>query len=137
MTIDNGGQGFENVSGTWAAGTGVTGYYGANYLSRAAGTGGSVVRWRPALPGDGRYEVQVSYAAASNRATNAPYTVHHAEGTDIVLVNQKLRGTPESRGGEWVSLGVFTFAAGISGSVELSDNANGFVIADAVRFLRK
>ncbi|GAA3774097.1 hypothetical protein GCM10022225_72260 [Plantactinospora mayteni] len=137
VTVDNGEKGFETVSGTWTAGTGVAGYYGSNYLSRAAGTGANVVRWRPALPGDGRYEVLVSYPAASNRATNTPYTVHHAEGNDVVPVDQRVRGVPEPRGGEWASLGIFTFTAGISGSVELSDNANGFVIADAVRFLRK
>ncbi|MEV4619162.1 exo-alpha-sialidase [Asanoa sp. NPDC049573] len=137
VTIDNGEKGFETVAGTWSAGTGVAGYYGSNYLSRAAGTGANVVRWRPALPGDGPYEVLVSYAAASNRATNAPYTVVHAGGTDVVPVDQTVRGAPEPRGGEWVSLGVFGFGAGIDGSVSLNDNANGFVIADAVRFVRR
>jgi hypothetical protein len=96
-----------------------------------------VVRWRPALPGSGPYEVLVSYAAASNRAPDAPYTVVHAAGTEVVRVDQTVRGAPEPRGGEWVSLGVFPFAAGIGGSVSLSDVAGGYVVADAVRFVRR
>ena len=115
----------------------MVGFFGANYLSRAAGTGASIVRWRPVVPGDGQYEVRVSYTAASNRATNAPYTVDHQGGTTTVAVNQKLRGTPDVRGGEWASLGVFTFAAGLDSTIELTDNADGYVVADAVRFLRK
>ena len=137
VTIDNGEKGFETVAGSWSGGTGVAGYYGSNYLSRAPGTGTNAVRWRPALPGDGPYEVLVSYAAASNRATDAPYTVVHAAGTEVVRVDQTVRGAPESRGGEWVSLGVFRFAAGIGGSVSLSDVASGYVVADAVRFVRR
>jgi hypothetical protein len=138
VTLDNSAtQGFQVVAGTWAAGTGVAGYYGANYLSHAAGTGTSVVRWRPVVPGDGQYEVRVSYTTASNRATNAPYTVTHLGGTDTVAVNQKVRGTPDLRGGEWASLGVFTFAAGLDSTVELSDNADGFVVADAIKLIRQ
>ncbi|HTJ31755.1 MAG TPA: exo-alpha-sialidase [Dactylosporangium sp.] len=137
VTIDNGEPGYQVLSGTWSSGTGVAGYYGANYASHAAGTGTSAVRWRPALPGDDEYEVLVSYTAASNRATNATYTVNHAGGSTPVGVNQKVAGTPEARGGEWASLGVFAFHGGIDGNVELSDAADGFVIADAVRFRRR
>jgi hypothetical protein len=137
ITMDNAGLGYAVVSGTWAAGTGVAGYYGSNYSSHAAGTGTSVVRWQPAVPGDGQYEVRVSYTPASNRATNAPYTVNHAGGATVVPVNQVLAGTPDPRGGTWVSLGVFPFQAGLGATIELSDQANGFVIADAIRLLRQ
>jgi hypothetical protein len=34
-----------------------------------------------------------------------------------------------------VSLGTFTFTAGLDNYVELTDNADGVVIADAVRWL--
>jgi hypothetical protein len=114
----------------------VAGYYGSNYLSHAAGDGSAVVRWRPALPGDDRYEVRVSYSAASNRATNATYVVHHAGGSTPVQVNQRLRGVPEPRGGEWTSLGVFSFQAGIAAHIDLTDAADGVVIADAIKLLR-
>jgi hypothetical protein len=81
--------------------------------------------------------VRVSYTAASNRATNATYAVNHQGGTDNVAVNQKLPGTPDVRGGEWASLGVFTFAAGLDSTVELTDNADGFVVADAIKLIHQ
>ncbi|MEV0648261.1 exo-alpha-sialidase [Phytomonospora sp. NPDC050363] len=135
-TVDNSEQGFQVLSGTWATATGTPGYYGGNYRSAAAGTGASVVRFRPSLPADGEYEVRVSYTAHANRATNAPYTVHHANGSHLILVDQTEQGEADVRTGQWTSLGVFTFKAGVDSVVELSDLANGVVIADAVRFLR-
>jgi hypothetical protein len=137
VIVDNAGLGYQVVSGTWSAGTSVAGYYGSNYVSHAAGTGTSLVRWRPALGGDGGYDVQVSYTAFSNRATNARYTLHHAEGDTVVTVNQRVAGVPDPRGGTWLSLGVFPFLAGIDGWIELDDNADGFVVADAVRLIRQ
>ena len=62
--------------------------------------------------------------------------MHHAAGTTTVTVNQRVRGVPDPRTGEWVSLGTFTLGSGIDSFVELSDNADGYVIADAVRFRR-
>ncbi|TDD59472.1 hypothetical protein E1263_14920 [Kribbella antibiotica] len=136
ITVDNDGLGFE-VVGDWNSARSIAGYYGFNYLTHPKGTGANLVRFRPALPGDGRYEVLVSYTADPNRASNAKYAVHHATGTTTVTVNQRLRATPDDRTGEWKSLGVFTFKAGIAGYVQLTDAADGFVIADAVRFRRQ
>lgn len=137
VVVDNQStQGFQVVSGTWSAATGVAGFYGGNYLSHAAGTGSSVVRWQPAVPGDGRYEVRVSYTAFANRASNAPYTVTHRDGVDTVTVDQRVLGAPDVHGGEWASLGVFSLAAGLATTITLSDAADGFVIADAVKLVR-
>ncbi|GAB3923864.1 hypothetical protein GCM10029976_014720 [Kribbella albertanoniae] len=136
VTVDNDGLGFE-VVGTWNSARGIPGYYGFNYLTHPRGTGTNYARFRPAIPGDGRYEVLVSYTADPNRASNAKYAIHHATGTTTVTVNQRVRATPDdARTGEWKSLGTFTFKAGIAGYVQLTDAADGFVIADAVRFRR-
>jgi hypothetical protein len=137
ITVDNGELGFGIVSGSWPSSRGVPGYFGFNYLSHGPGTGSSAVSWRPALTGDDRYEVLVSYAAGTNRATNATYTVHHADGSTPVAVNQQVAGAAEPRGGEWTSLGVFPFRGGIDGQVVLTDAADRTVIADAVRFRRQ
>ncbi|WP_405058741.1 exo-alpha-sialidase [Kribbella sp. NBC_01505] len=136
VTVDNDGLGFE-VVGEWNSARSIAGYYGFNYLTHPKGTGTSLARFRPALPADGRYEVLVSYTADPNRASNAKYAVHHATGTSTITVNQRVRATPDNRTGEWKSLGIFTFKAGIAGYVQLSDAADGFVIADAVRFRRQ
>ncbi|TCC34649.1 exo-alpha-sialidase [Kribbella sindirgiensis] len=137
VTVDNGGDLGFSVVGTWPSSRGVPGYYGFNYVSHAKGTGANVAQWRPALPGGDRYEVLASYSATTNRATDATYVVHHADGVTPVTVDQTKNGVPEVRTGEWVSLGVFRFAAGLDGYVELSDAANNVVVADAVRFRRQ
>ncbi|MER7694623.1 exo-alpha-sialidase [Streptomyces sp. NPDC097610] len=124
---DNGSSGFTTLSGTWNAGTSVAGYQGANYLTHAAGTGTSVVRWQTDVPTTGTYDVAVWYTEHTNRASNAPYTVTDAKGSTLVRVNQ------QQNGGRWVSLGKYSFTAGTRAVVELSDNANGYVVADAVR----
>ncbi|MET7574076.1 hypothetical protein ABZT04_37170 [Streptomyces sp. NPDC005492] len=117
------------VSGTWNPASGIKGYYGASYRTRAAGTGTSVVRWRSDLPASGMYDVAVWYTDDPNRATNAASTVRYAGGSTVVRVDQT------GRGSRWVSLGSFPFTAGTPAVVELSDDANGYVVADAVRFI--
>jgi hypothetical protein len=136
MLVDNDELGYQALAGTWTAGTGVPGYRGSNYRSAPAGTGERAVRWRLAVPGDGDYEVQVSHAAHENRASNAPFTVTHADGTSVVRVDQRVTGATEPRGGSWVSLGTYRMTAGIT-AIGLTNDADGVVIADAVRLLRR
>jgi hypothetical protein len=135
--VDNAQLGFEIVSGTWGtSAAGTQGAWNSNYRHHARGTGASVVRWRPAVPRTGRYEIQSSILPFPNRATNAPFTVHHGDGTSTtVRINQQLAGEWDVRGTQWQSLGEFDLVAGISASVELSDDANGVVAADAIRLL--
>ncbi|MFE4534695.1 xanthan lyase, partial [Streptomyces scopuliridis] len=71
----------------------------------------------------------VWYTAHTNRASDAPYVVNHADGSATVRVDQR------ERGGQWVSLGSYAFTAGRPATVELSDAADGYVVADAVRLI--
>ncbi|WP_405146566.1 exo-alpha-sialidase [Sphaerisporangium sp. NBC_01403] len=135
VVVDNDELGYQVVSGTWSAGTSVAGYRGGNYRSAPAGTGERVVRWRPVVPHDGDYEVQVSHTAHENRASDAPFTIIHAGGTSVVRVDQRVPGVTEPRGGSWVSLGTYRMTEGPA-TIELSNAANGVVVADAVRLLR-
>lgn len=44
----------------------------------------------------------------------------------------------QATGATWVSLGTYAFTAGTTGSVRITTTGtNGFVIADAVRFLKQ
>ncbi|UIX29689.1 golvesin C-terminal-like domain-containing protein [Streptomyces sp. GQFP] len=124
---DNDSAEFDTVSGEWNNASGVAGYYGPNYRTRPAGTGSAVVRWRLDVPADGAYDVAVRYTAHTNRASNAPYVVNHADGSTVIPVDQR------ERGGQWVSLGNFRFTPGQPATIELSDAADGYVVADAVR----
>ncbi|HUF82822.1 MAG TPA: hypothetical protein VMN03_16930, partial [Burkholderiales bacterium] len=112
-------------TGTWPASTSVSGYLGSNYQHHAAGTGSDVFTWTLEVPSAGTYEVYARWTQHANRATNAKYTVNHAGGQDVVTVNQRVSGA------RWKLLGTYGFDAGAA-LVRLSDEANGYVIADAV-----
>jgi RHS repeat-associated protein len=73
--------------------------------------------------------VYARWVAASTNASNAPFTVQYSGGSQAIAVNQR------SSGGQWMLLGSFAFTAGTAGSVTLTDNANGVVIADAVKLV--
>lgn len=88
----------------------------------------------PELPESGKYEVRISYPANSNRASNTPVTIQHAEGSKSLTVNQK---SNEGDKNGFVSLGTFLFNAG-EGSVMVSNKGtDGYVVIDAVQFLKK
>jgi hypothetical protein len=90
-------------------------------------------RYTPDLPRAGKYEVRLSYSPSSNRASNVPVTVTHADGKTTVKVNQR---KPPAIDGGFVSLGVFRFARGKAGSVEVSNrDVDGHVVIDAVPWL--
>jgi hypothetical protein len=93
---------------------------------------GCTATWTPNLPEAGDYNVYAWWPAYSNQATNAKYTVHYDGGvSDPIEVNQK----EQAYGSKWNLLGNFPFAAGSSGYVVLSDAADGYVVADAVKFI--
>ncbi len=116
------------VVGTWPTGGGQTAF-GSSFRTHAAGTGTNSFTWTPTLPSSGSYRVYSRWVAGADRATNATYEITGTAGTTTVAVNQQLRD------GEWVLLGTFAMAPGVGHNVRLTDNANGLVVADAVKFV--
>ncbi len=115
--------------GSWPTSTYYPGYYGNNYQWNSAGSGADTATWSFNIPSAGSYQVFARWTSATNRATNAPYTINYAGGSTTVPINQQING------GTWQSLGTFNFNAG-SYNVRLSDLANGEVNADAIRIIR-
>jgi len=69
------------------------------------------------------------WTANANRADGVPVKITYNGGIKDTILNQQINGS------QWVSLGVFSFAAGTSGNVKIENIATtGYVIADAVRF---
>ena len=68
--------------------------------------------------------VSTRWTAHPNRASNATYRIHHASGITEVSVDQ------QHNGGQWHRLGTYTLDG--ASHVELTDQANGYVIADAI-----
>ena len=112
------------VKGNWSTSSTTVGYLGADYLFRTAGDGSATVTWTlPANAAPGRYEIFARWSSGPNRATNATYQI----GTATVSVNQKQNGA------SWQSLGTFELAP--NATVTLSNQADGVVVADALRFV--
>ncbi|MEO0513828.1 MAG: kelch repeat-containing protein [Planctomycetota bacterium] len=116
--------------GSWNFTTNDPGFFGNNYRTdQNSGKGSKTMTYSPQLAESAVYEVLVRYTSTTGRATNVPYTINHAGGSDTVTINQRFFG------GEWVSLGFYPFLNDGSGSVVISNaGTNGTVVADAVRF---
>jgi hypothetical protein len=129
VIVDNGQPGAAQI-GSWTSGAN-PGYWGTGYFhDQNSGKGSKSIRYTPHLPFSGDYDVFGWWVADPNRATNVPYDVVHATGTNRVLVNQTINGS------RWVFLLRTNFTAGQGGGVILrNDGTTGFVIADAVRFM--
>ncbi len=127
--VDNLDAGF-SATGEWTPSTVVSGYWADNYQFNEAGSGADSASWSFDIPASGQYRIYARWTAHENRATNATYTVGH-DGADRHVVVDQTRN-----GGKWYRLGTFNFTGGVSYDVSLSDNANGYVIADAIRWER-
>jgi hypothetical protein len=115
--------------GVWTLGTG--GYLG-DMRSAPAGLGTKTATWNLALR-PGTYDVYATWPPGANRATNAPYTIFDSGvRRATVQVNQKEAPNDGTfNGNTWEKLGTFdvTFNSLV---LQVSDAANGVVVADAV-----
>ncbi|HET6219623.1 MAG TPA: sulfatase-like hydrolase/transferase, partial [Acidobacteriaceae bacterium] len=105
-----------------------SGNYGGASFWTEAGDGSRTALWRGDSPLVGRYKVSVytGLPKVGPLATNARYKIVAEHETQTVMVNQ------QQGAGQWHLLGTFENPR----FVELSNAANGVVVADAVRFER-
>ena len=132
--VDDGDSGF-TTQGNWTT-LDETAYQNDIAFS-AAGTGADRARWSFDVT-PGRYRVSANWSVHPNRATDAPYTVF-AGSTQLgqVDVNQELVPNDlHTDGVAWEDLGGPYDVSGNMLVIELSDQANEYVIADAVRIER-
>lgn len=126
IIVDDEDPGFEVLSGNWPVAS-EDGCYGDLNHGSLKAQGPGEARWTAVVPADGDYEVFARWSECHSRATDTPYTIHHARGAKTVRVNQK------TGGGRWNSLGVYTFSGGAPAVIGISNDANLWVIADAVK----
>lgn len=130
IIVDNGSASGFSTTGTWTASSSSTGYYGSNYLHDEYSSGGKTATFNPTLPESGNYEVQVRWTSNANRASQVPVDIVHTGSTTTISLNQ------QTGGGAWNPVGTYPFAAGTAGRVVIRNTgADGYVIADAVRFV--
>lgn len=142
VIIDNGKPGYTETGTGWftwptpTAGS-PTGYSGTIRATRGAGTGQNTASWSVSnLPLNQQLDVRVTWAAdPANRASNAQYKVF--DGPNLlatVTISQRNQPSGMTVGGvQFQLLGHYTCNTGTL-TVTLSDNCNGVVTADAVRF---
>jgi hypothetical protein len=121
-------------TGAWKVAGKLTALVGASYrhddrVKKSA----AVATFTPDIPADGKYEVRLIYRHASNRAQKARITIRSADGEKVVTQNQRLdcleEGIPRA-------LGVFAFAKGRSGSIDISNaGADGYVVVDGLQLV--
>ncbi|MDY6953365.1 MAG: hypothetical protein SWE60_17790, partial [Thermodesulfobacteriota bacterium] len=73
------------------------------------------------------YNVYARWVTHPNRATDAPYTINYDGGSETIDIDCTTNGCV------WNLLGTYPFAVGTSGSIVLSDDADGILIADAIK----
>jgi hypothetical protein len=122
------------VVGQWQTSQFNAGYVGDGYVhDQNQGKGEKAITYIPTIPASGVYEVRLSYTAGSNRASNVPVTLLHADGELTLTVNQRAAPPIDGR---FVSLGKYRFEKDGAGYLLISnEGTDGHVIADALQWI--
>ncbi len=122
------------TSGVWKSSSATAPFIGFGYRhDDNQADGNAVITFEAALPSAGRYEVQLAYPAHGNRATNVPVTIYHGGGDKTLTINQRKKPSIDE---VFVSLGEYDLSNKAVVSISNKDT-DGYVVADAVRFLLK
>ncbi|QSP93684.1 hypothetical protein LPB19_10760 [Marinobacter salinisoli] len=116
--------------GDWRISDSISGYQGSDYLIVSPGTGTNTATWN--LNIIRQFDVFVKWTSTPRRGSNVKYTVHHLDQnnnlvTETVVIDQT------QNGGEWFKLGTYKMST-LTGRVTINDDADGWVVADAVMF---
>lgn len=127
--IDSDSIGFY-TEGNWTSSTSVSGYQGDHYLQSAPGSGNNVATWN--LNIIRTFDVYAKWTSSGLRGSNVKYVVHYLDDRDN-LVTETVTVDQRQNNGEWVKLGTYRMST-LTGRVTVSDDADGYVVADAVMF---
>jgi hypothetical protein len=132
--IDDGAAG-NTLTGTWRVGT--RGRDGDVHVASMAATSTSVSRWTFSNIASGQYRVYMSWTGDRANASNTPITfVAGTQNLGTVYANQRVAsGGYSFAGTNWSRVQTVNIA-GNSLRVVLANQANGNVVADAVRIER-
>lgn len=115
------------------------GYLNNELLASASSSGSAVSTWTFAGTTAGRYRVAATWAPRQSPATNANFQIF--QGTTLIQSaptdeSQAPNDLTDENNVNWEYLGPAIDYAGGDLVVKLNNNANGFVIADAIRLER-
>ena len=123
------------LTGNWGSSSSTGTWVGREYRHDGkASDGRCTARFETKLK-SGRYEVRLAYSQNANRATNVPVVVHHAAGSQKLVVNQRKQPPIDNL---FILLGEFDFSSDTPAAVTISnESTDGYVIIDAVQWLPK
>jgi subtilisin family serine protease len=134
VIVDNSDSGYSEV-GTWTDWSNGPAYNGSLRF-HSAGTGSNTATWQTTGLAAGTYQIQATWNAFDGHASNAPFKIFDGNTlVSTVLVDQRPTPNGPSIGGvNFQTIATVTINSG-SLKVVLSDNANGDVVADAIRIV--
>ncbi len=106
---------------------------GAPWMLNCAATGVEPERyasWSSTIPVNGSYTVKSWWTSGSDRSSSVCYRIFHSAGQSDVFVDQYATG-----GGEWVSLGNYSFNGECTVQMVGSESDPGEMIADAIKLV--
>lgn len=132
VRVDNEWNARFQASGNWHTSSWASGKINHNYRYRRPANQTDNAKYKVRLPTGGRWQV---YARSPGNGYNTRirYVIHHRGGRKVVARNMS------SRGASWVSLGTYRFAKGDAWRVEVASrtSGHGFIIADAIKFVKR
>ena len=116
--------------GDWRISDSISGYYGSDYLIVPPGTGANVATWN--LNIIRTFDIFARWSSTPRRGSDVKYVVHHLDSNNN-LVTETVTIDQRENGGEWFKLGTYRMST-LTGRVTVSDDADGYVVADAILF---
>jgi hypothetical protein len=135
LVIDNVDGGYTESGTGWQNETSIKAFQGMG-RTHPMGSGTNVATWQFTGLQPGWYNVLATWPVGGTQASNAPYVIYDgtiSRGTFTADQTQPPIGAV-SQGQTWQSLAVVAIR-GTSLRVALSDQANGIVVADAIRII--
>jgi hypothetical protein len=130
VVADNRDAGRVSRTGAWRRTSDILGFNAADYEEAEPAGASADFTWTLDVPESGDYRVLACWTEGEFRTTNARFTIS-AGGRPLadVTVNQR------ERGGQWVELATVRLDSGTACRVELTNQADGVVVADAIRLV--
>ena len=132
--IDNGDAGFSSDSFTPIGDPANPQGFDGDIAFANSDDGASTATWTFAGLPPAQYFVSATWTRANDRATDAAFAIQTETGATTVRVNQEQPAAEfDDQGFGWSNLGLFEVGTGGQLTVQLTDDANENVIADAIR----
>jgi hypothetical protein len=137
VTVDDAGPGFTTLGTGWKVVNG-SGYDGSEHTHAAVKSGTAYAQWQYSenLTAGTPYAIYASWVAAPGNATNATYKIYDGSTLIATVTENQTRCPNTGLVGSTLVQQLYVYTPTTTGThtitIQLSDNANGTVVADAV-----